>query len=566
MKKSFVKTIAAVLALMLLAVSTAACDKDGSTTATTVPVTDAEAGEWQNALPDAEGTTLPQLLTGEINGIIGEAVGEGAAWKGDYAALSEAQRKAIEEAFDKLGYDVTVTDSGIRFNPGENDLTVTDVYKPGETVSDKTLSGLQKGFVKTFNSSGNDIFSDAVACGEEGFAAVGIYGTADGDCKDAEKGWTGTKSMLVRYSDKGDVLWKSFLGGDNGATLVALDRLKDGGFVAAGQTKSSEFGAKAENMIEGLIAKYSADGKKLWAKAVGGSKNEYFSSVCATPDGGFLIGGKTESSNGDFQGLRADSIKAVLIKYDAGGNMLWKRALTGTMHSNVEGIAVNAAGEIYITCETMSSDGSLTGIAGRGNADTVIVKYDKDGKPLWVNCFSGSGIDELVYITAAPDGGCVIGGRFSIAAQAEGSFKDVHNAGSFDAFLVKYNPDGTIGWTRSVAGFLNDRITGIAAVDGGYAVCGISESSNRDFAQLGNLGEQDGFVMLLSEVSGSTMGFATVAGKADDVARSICASPGGTLYLAGGTTSSDGTFLNVSPAAKNGNFACFAVSFTFKSE
>ena len=149
---------------------------------------------------------------------------------------------------------------------------------------------------------------------------------------------------------------------------------------------------------------------------------------------------------------------------------------------------------------------------------------------------------------------------------ADGSFKDIHNAGSFDAFLVKYNPDGTIGWTRSIAGFLNDRITGIAAVDGGYAVCGISESSNRDFAQLGNLGEQDGFVMLLSEAAGSTTGFATVAGKADDVARSICASPGGKLYLVGGTTSSDGTFMNVTPAAKNGNFAAFAVSFTFKSE
>ncbi|HOU09189.1 MAG TPA: hypothetical protein PLD68_00620 [Clostridiales bacterium] len=565
MKKKCRKAMALIAVLAVLAAALTSCD-GGENPATTVPVTDAEAGRWQNALPEAEGTTLPQLLTGEINDIISKALGEGAEWKGDYAALREAQRKAVKDAFEKLGYDVTVTDSGIRFNPGENGLTVSDVYKTGETVSDKVISGLQRGFVKTFNTSGNDIYSDAVACGEDGFAAVGIFGTADGDCKDADSAWTGVKSMLVRYSAKGEVLWKSFLGGGDGATLVALDRLKDGGFVAVGQTKSAEFGAKPGNMIEGLIAKYSADGKKLWAKVVGGSKNEYFSSVCATSDGGFLVGGKTESSNGDFQGLRADSIKAVLIKYDANGNMLWKRALTGTMHSNIEGIAVNAAGEIYATCETMSSDGSLTGIAGRGNADTVIVKYDKNGKPLWVNCFSGSGIDELVYIAAAPDGGCVIGGRFSIAVSADGSFKDIHNAGGFDAFLVKYNPDGTIGWTRSIAGFLNDRITGIAAVDGGYAVCGISESSNRDFAQLGNLGEQDGFVMLLSEAAGSTTGFATVAGKADDVARSICASPGGKLYLVGGTTSSDGTFMNVTPAAKNGNFAAFAVSFTFKSE
>jgi len=565
MKKVLLKITAAAAALVLLVVSMAACGPDGGEQTTTVPVTGAQAGKWQNAFPEAEGTTLPQLLTPEINEIIGKALGAGVQWKGDYAALSEAQRKAVEAAFDKLGYQVKVTGSGIKFIPGKNDLAVSDVYQPGKTVSDKTLSGLQRGFVKTFNSSGNDIFSDAVACGEDGFAAVGIFGTADGDCKDAGSGWSGVKSMLVRYSGQGEVLWKSFLGGDNGATLVALDRLKDGGFVAAGQTKSSEFGAKPENMIDGLIAKYSADGKKLWAKAVGGSKNEYFSSVCATADGGFLICGKTESSNGDFTGLRADAIKAVLIKYDANGNMLWKRALTGTMHSNVEGIAVNAAGEIYITCETMSSDGSLTGIAGRGNADTVIVKYDKNGAPLWVNCFSGSGIDELVYIAASPDGGCVIGGRFSIAAAADGSFKDIHNAGSFDAFLVKYNPDGTIGWTRSVAGFLNDRITGIVSVDGGFAVCGISESNNRDFAQLGNLGEQDSFVMLLSEATGSTVGFITVAGKADDVARSICASPGGKLYLVGGTTSSDGTFLNVSPAAKSGNFACFAVSMTYTS-
>ena len=68
--------------LAVLAAALTSCD-GGENPATTVPVTDAEAGRWQNALPEAEGTTLPQLLTGEINDIISKALGEGAEWKGD---------------------------------------------------------------------------------------------------------------------------------------------------------------------------------------------------------------------------------------------------------------------------------------------------------------------------------------------------------------------------------------------------------------------------------------------------------------------------------------------------
>ena len=64
--------------------------------------------------------------------------------------------------------------------------------------------------------------------------------------------------------------------------------------------------------------------------------------------------------------------------------------------------------------------------------------------------------------------------------------------------MMKFNSDGTIGWAKPFAGFLDDRFTGITAVNGGYALVGATESNNRDFQAIGNLGLQDGFLLLIN--------------------------------------------------------------------
>ncbi len=439
--------------------------------------------------------------------------------------------------------------------------SVEDTYETMAPVSDKVLAGLTAGTVTAFGGAGNAMFERVVATQDGGFATSGFFSVAQGDFSGADKDWARNKSMLVKYDKNSKVEWKAFLGGDGGGlNFRDLAQLTDKSYIVVGDTNSPELGAKSEKTLDAVLVKYSAAGKREWIKTIGGTKNEYFNSVAATPDGGFIVGGKTESSDGDFEGLQADAIKAILIKYGATGEVRWKRAITGTKHSDFEGVAVNKEGAIFATCKTMSNDGDFAGIAGRGEADTLVFSYDKNGKFNWVRSFSGSGSDELTAVTCSPDGGCVIAGKYSILSKTDGSFAPYHNAGEYDSFIVKYNKNGSIGWAKPFAGFESDEITGITAVNGGYAAVGLSSSNNRDFADIGNKGGRDGFLLLISEL-GEIVKALPLAGTSEDVPRATASNDGDRVFVVGGTNSPDHFFAGLTPAINKNLYNCFTADF-----
>lgn len=552
------KILAVVFTLVLILGLLPACDAGKNTDPVIVaPVDD----EWRDAIPQGEVTTKAALTDTELDAKVKEALGADTTWDGNYANLTPEQRAKITAYFSKTGYVVDITDSGIVIKQ-EPSIPVEDTYETAVPVSGEVLSNLSVGTITAFGGSGNAMFERVVATQDGGFAVTGFFSMAGGDFSNASEDWSGNKSMLVKYDKDSRVEWKAFLGGDGGGVnFRGLTQLADKSYIVTGDTNSPELGAKNEKILDAVLIKYSAAGKQEWIKIVGGSKNEYFNSIAATPDGGFLVGGKTESSDGDFEGLRADAIKAMLIKYDAAGTVLWKRSLAGTKHNDFEGIAVNKNGDIFAACKTMSNDGDFAGIAGRGEADSLVFSYDKNGTFNWVRSFSGSGADELMAVACSPDGGCVIAGQYSILAATDGSFTPYHNAGGYDSFIVKYNKNGSIGWAKPFAGFNSDEIMGITAVNGGYAAVGLSSSNNRDFATLGNKGERDGFILLVNEL-GETVKTISLAGTAEDVPRATASFDGNKIFIVGGTNSSDHFFTGLTPAITKNLYNCFTADFT----
>ncbi|HZK38938.1 MAG TPA: hypothetical protein VFD23_02150 [Clostridia bacterium] len=560
MKIKTTKILALVFALMLVLGLLPACGsgKNGDP-AVTAKVDD----EWRDALPSDKVTTKAEIGDKELDAKVKEALGADSDWDGKYASLTSEQKSKITAYFAKDGYSVEITDSGIVVKT--KPLTpVEDTYEEAPPVSDKVLSGITAGTVTAFGGAGNAMFERVVATQDGGFVTSGFFSVAGGDFSGADKNWSGNKSMLVKYDKNSKVEWKAFLGGDGGGlNFRGLTQLADNSFVIAGDTNSPELGAKNEKKLDAVLIKYSAAGKREWIKTIGGSQNEYFNSIAATPDGGFVVGGKTESSDGDFEGLHADAIKAVLIKFDASGTPHWKRAIAGTKHNDFEGVAVNKDGAIFATCKTMSNDGDFEGIAGRGEADTLVFSYDKNGKFNWVRSFSGSGADELTAVACSPDGGCVIAGKYSILGKADGSFAPYHNAGEYDSFIVKYNKNGSIGWAKPFAGFKSEEITGITAVSGGYAAVGISSSDNRDFAAIGNKGGRDGFLLLINEL-GETVKLIGLAGTAEDVPRATASNDGNRVFVVGGTSSPDHFFAGLTPTINKNLYNCFTADFTIQ--
>jgi hypothetical protein len=63
----------------------------------------------------------------------------------------------------------------------------------------------------------------------------------------------------------------------------------------------------------------------LWNKSYGGSKNEYAYSMVATPDGGYIIAGNSESSDGDLTGNHGTT-DGWVIKISGSGTLEWQKA------------------------------------------------------------------------------------------------------------------------------------------------------------------------------------------------------------------------------------------------
>ena len=104
-----------------------------------------------------------------------------------------------------------------------------------------------------------------------------------------------------------------------------MQQTSDGGYVIAGWTNADETGDMVDREIYVLLIKTDSDGNELWSKTFGGSGMDDGRSVQQTSDGGYVIAGYTDSYG-------AGSVDVWLIKTDPEGNKEWDKTFGGSNH------------------------------------------------------------------------------------------------------------------------------------------------------------------------------------------------------------------------------------------
>ncbi len=464
---------------------------------------------------------------------------------------------------DDSGYKTTIRVEIPSYNPP----TAGDIAPMGTTLPKTQLA--KAGWLETFGDSAHHTFTNNATTSDGGVVAVGAKLSVGGDGKS-----NGFAAIVVKYDSKGNVVWKDTINSDKLCQLENVAVLKDGSIVAVGYTGGTEVDGvtdatyKSKGSIEGLIIKYSADGTKKFTKMVGGSGSDMIYGIAPTSDGGFVIGGKGGASDGDFSGLGTQKYKAFVMKLDANGNIKWTNALSSSLHSATKNIAVASNGDIYATIETVANDGEFAEITGtkKGLETTVLMKLNKDGNIQWKQCYHGAGRTQLYAVIATSDG-CVIAGQYASGSDGRnaGTFAEIYNGGNqgtFDGMIIKVGTDGKKKWMKPLIGFQNDYVTDIAAVPGGFALSGYTNSTNRDFA-LKNSGETDSFVYVISAY-GDLQTVSSFGGSAADTARGIC-SNGKTVYICGYTNSGDGSFADASVKGADGKGAALVYQYNLQT-
>lgn len=86
------------------------------------------------------------------------------------------------------------------------------------------------------------------------------------------------------------------------------------------------------------------------------------------------------------------TMDAFVASYDARGHHRWSYLQSASEHARGWDIAIDETGEVTVTIEVSGDLDPGTGMTTRiGGTDTVLVRYDESGTPLWPRRFGAEG-------------------------------------------------------------------------------------------------------------------------------------------------------------------------------
>lgn len=337
---------------------------------------------------------------------------------------------------------------------------------------------------------------------------------------------------ITLYSQAPHIEWQKTLGGSGNEYAQSIQQTADGGFIVAGHS-DSEDGHRTEyyGFEDFWIVKLNTYGNIQWQKTFGGSGNDMAYSVSQTMDGGYIVAGSTNSTDGDVSENMGDHDYWV-IKLNSTGDLEWEKSLGGSSYERAYSIKQTSDGGYIIAGRSDSFDGDVTGSYG---IDYWVVKLDETGNIQWEKTVGGSGIDQANSVIQTLDGGHMVAG-FSYASG--GDISEPYGDGySCDIWIVKLNADGDLQWEKSLGGSQSDfGFSIVQTPEGGYIIAGSSESDDIDVSE--NKGSSDVWVVKIDDI-GQIEWEKSFGGSGFDRAYAVNLTSDGGYIVAGTSHSND---------------------------
>lgn len=315
--------------------------------------------------------------------------------------------------------------------------------------------------------------------------------------------------------------------------------------------------AGAYLMGDAFLAKYDADGNRLWASYYGGTEEDRGLSLSIDKASGSLyLAGSTTSSTGiattgAYQSIYGGNTDAFLARFNTSGQRIWATYYGGPFADGDTYFSVATTcdlnGNVYLAGETISATGIATAgshqVSKADGRDAYLVKFSAAGNRLWATYFGGNGQDYPNALACDSNGYVWMAGTTdgTDGIATTGSFQTV-NAGLSDAFISRWSPQGVLSWASYLGGSGYDEITAMTPGQSGNVYASGSTESLSGIATTNSFqpayggGPLDGFVTSFS--SSGQRNWASYYGGPDiDAATGIAYSAQGKLFLSGYTIS-----------------------------
>jgi hypothetical protein len=405
------------------------------------------------------------------------------------------------------------------------------------------------------------------------------------------------------------LIYSTYLGGSNVDVGYGIAVDSSGNAYVTGYTNSTDFpftsGAfqtacgSPSSCENAFVAKIGPTGSALvYSTYLGGSGGDYAQGIAVDSSGNAYVTGQTQSTNfpvtpGAFQTIFGGSSDAFVTKLNSTGSALvYSTYLGGSVWDDGRGIAVDSAGNAYVTGDTDSTNFPVTpsafqttcaGNCAAGYYDAFVSKLNPTGSALVYSTYlGGSNEDYGLGIAADSAGDAYVTGYtestdFPITS---GAFQTTCANPSYcmNAFVTEINPTGSALVYSTYLGGSGDGDGGASvAVDsarGNAYIAGWTHSTNFPVTPgafqtiCGNPSScENAFVTKLNS-TGSALVYSTyLGGSGFDGGSGITVDSSGNAYVTGQTQS---TNFPVTPGAiqtvcnHGGNCANYADAFVSK--
>lgn len=367
------------------------------------------------------------------------------------------------------------------------------------------------------------------------------------------------ETFVTKIDPSGAVVYSTYFGGSSADESHSLAVDPFGGIYIAGYTSSSDFPVvnafqpKLNGPRDAFILKLSNSGDAIqYSSYLGGSRSDRAYGLDVDGSGNAYISGTTLSDNfpvaNAFQAKFGGGLGDTFItKITAAGTVAFSTYLGGNGNEEAYDVALDGDGNIVVTGYTSSQNFPTANAIAKnflgGTDDIFIAKFNSSASALvFSTYFGGLGSDNGVGVAVDKDKKIYVTGytasqNFPLVNPAQ-----AFNAGGYDAFLLKLNPDGQgADFSTYLGAEGTDGGVSVAVDDDGFIyVTGFTDSVqfySVNAVQSFFGGSRDAFLLKLSPSADVIIYSTYIGGAGFEGGTAVALDSAGNAYLAGFTNS-----------------------------
>jgi hypothetical protein len=287
--------------------------------------------------------------------------------------------------------------------------------------------------------------------------------------------------FISKFDKNGLLIWAKQIGGSgfDSAKDIVLDSSNNiyvtGYFEGTVDFDSGVgiYNITSSGISDIYILKLDNDGNFVWAKSMGGSRDdigiklrldeignvyilaEFWSTADFDPGAGMF--NLTSNGDGDI----------AIIKLDPSGNFVWAKGFGGSSDDYGNSFSIGETGNLYITGNfdhTVDFDPNtgISNLTSNGWYDMFISVLDQNGQFLWAVHVGGIGIDDGIDIALGRNDDIYVTGSFGGTVDFDPGVEvaEITGVGLDDLYILKLDQHGIFEWASVVGGsgvdFAND--------------------------------------------------------------------------------------------------------------